>query len=82
MASLRSRDETVATERSVHTPDEGVKQKQSAGSFFQSSGSPWTIPFHRREQEGIVVPISPSGTATLEAGISPLQFGPPTSFAL
>ena len=46
-----------------------MKEKQNASSFFQSPATRfplWTIPFHEREQEGIVVQKSPSGTTARE----------------
>jgi len=57
----------------VYSPGEEVKEKQNLSSFFQSPPTRfplWTIPFHEREQEGIVVQKSPSGTTARETGLS------------
>ena len=57
----------------MYLSDEEVKEKKNPSSFFQSPATRvplWTVPFHEREQEGIVVQKSPSGTAARESGLS------------
>lgn len=68
----------------VYSPDEEVKEKQSAGSFFQSHEIHfplWTTPLREVSGGFVVVQISPSGTAIRETGLS-LKLVPPTIFTL